>query len=131
MASRGATVADYALLPESQWLESAAGLADDGFSFSYPAYQFMLDFPITRWDDTQTTDMQRAAVQSFADFLLGEKGQALAIQHGLRPVSGGLDETATRFVNAQANGIQLSPDFGVLVQPDSRNTIDSVIRLAE
>lgn len=131
MASRGTTVADFALLPEVQWLQSIDSLVADGFTFSYPTYQFILDFPILSWDDAQTTDTQREAVQSFADFLMGSRGQALAIENGLRPASGELDTTATVFVNAQAYGIQLMPDLTQVVQPDNRNTTDAVIRIVE
>ena len=131
MASRGTTVADFALLPESQWLQSVADLADDGITFSYPAYQFILDFPISVWDDAQTTDIDRAAVQSFANFLLSSQGQALAVQHGLRPANSEPDTSATLFADAQVYGIQLTPDLTQIVQPDSRNTTDAVIRILE
>ena len=131
MAARGTTVADFALLPEVQWLQSVNGLADKGFTFSYPAYQFVLDFPMLRWDDAATTDTQRAAVQSFADFLLSSRGQELAIEHGLRPANSEPDSTAMLFVNAQPYGIQLTPDLSQIVQPDNRNTTDAVIRIIE
>ena len=131
MAARGTGVADFALLPESQWLNSAEGLADKGFTFRYPAYQFVLDFPMAQWDDAATTATERAAVKSFADFLRGSQGQALAIAKGLRPVSGELDSSATLFTNAEAQGIQLIPDYDLLVHPADRNTTDALIRILE
>lgn len=131
MASRGTSAADYALLPEMQWLLSVDDLADDGFVFSYPAYQFVLDFPMARWEDAQTTDNEKTAVASFGEFLAGERGQALAIEHGLRPANSEPDESATLFANAQAYGIQLVPDYGQMVEAPSRGLVDLVIGLVE
>ncbi|MDQ7025233.1 MAG: substrate-binding domain-containing protein [Anaerolineae bacterium] len=131
MASRGTTVADFALLPEVQWLQSIDSLVADGFTFSYPTYQFILDFPILSWDDAQTTDKQREAVQSFANFLISNRGQTLAIENGLRPANSDPDSTATLFANAQAYGIQLTPDLTQIVQPDNRNTSEAIIRILE
>lgn len=131
MASRGTSAADYALLPEVQWLLSVDDLADDGFVFNYPAYQFVLDFPMARWEDTQTKDDEKAAVASFGEFLAGERGQALALEHGLRPVNSEPDENATLFSNGQAYGIQLTPDYGQIVEAPSRGLVDLVIGLVE
>jgi hypothetical protein len=131
MATRGTTVADFALLPESQWLQSIGDLAPDGVTFSYPAYQFILDFPVSVWEDAGTTAIDRAAVQSFANFLLSAEGQALAVQNGLRPANSEPDASATLFVDAQAHGIQLAPDLTQIVLPDDRNTTDAIIRILE
>jgi ABC-type Fe3+ transport system substrate-binding protein len=131
MATRGTTIADFALLPESQWLQSISDLAPDGVTFSYPAYQFILDFPVSVWEDAGTTAIDRAAVQSFANFLLSAEGQALAVQNGLRPANSEPDTSATLFVDAQAYGIQLAPDLTQIVLPDDRNTTDAIIRILE
>src|SRR5690606_14054287 len=84
MAARGASAADFALLPESQWLTELDSLTANNrdFAFSYPAYQYPLDFPIALWSDAQVTTNERTAVQSLANFLAND-GQELALEHGL------------------------------------------------
>lgn len=128
MATRGSTQADFALLPEVEWLKSAQALREAGFNFSYPAYQFMLDFPLSAWQDAQTTDLQRGTVAAFGEFLLREDMQALAVSHGLRPANAEPDESATLFVQARAAGILLEPDYGLAVQAPSRSDADAIIR---
>jgi hypothetical protein len=133
MASRGSSAADFALLPELQWLLTVDNLTKNGdFAFSYPAYQFFLDFPMARWEDSQMTDNQLAAVASFGEFLAAESGQTLAIAHGLRPANREPDASATLFTNAQAQGIQLTPDYGHLIEkPISHGLADWLIGLVE
>lgn len=132
MATRGTAVADYALLPESQWLKGLAGLVNDRrVTFSYPAHQFMLDFPLAAWSDAETDATRKAGVEAFGAFLIGEAGQALAVEHGLRPVSAEPTSDASLFAAALAQGILLEPDYGQLVQAPDRGTVDALIRLLE
>lgn len=131
MALRGASAADFALLPESQWLTELSNLTANNraFVFSYPAYQYPLDFPIAMWSDAQVTDNQGAAVRSFANFLATE-GQAIALNYGLRPSNSPLDASATLFANAEPFGILLTAPQGQVVTVD-RGTADAIILLPE
>jgi hypothetical protein len=63
--------------------------------------------------------------------LLGSDGQALALEHGLRPFNSEPDASSTLFVNAQPYGIQLTPDLSQVVQSDGRNTTDAVNRILQ
>jgi hypothetical protein len=130
MATRGTAVADYALLPEVQWLNDLSGLVNDrSVTFRYPAQQFVLDFPLAVWDDAQTDAGRRAGVEAFGAFLIGEQAQALAVQNGLRPISGEPGTSAVLFGNGIPYGILLVPDYGQQMVAPDRNTVDSLIRL--
>ena len=131
MASRGATVADYALLPEVQWLQSLAELSDDGVTFAYPAYQFVLDFPLLRWNISTLTDAETAALQSFGNFLVGEQGQAIAIAHGMRPVSGEPPIGAEPFARAESAGIELAPLYGQPITAPGRDVVEAIIEMVK
>lgn len=132
MAAQGTAKADFGLLPESQWLVNLDGLTrTEGFVFAYPGYQFMLDFPLMRWDDAQVTELETAAVQSFADYLLSAEGQALAIENGLRPAQNEPTESAALFAAGEAYGIEYQPDYQLAVSPESRAVIDALLRLLE
>lgn len=132
LASRGMAQADFGLLPESQWLINLSGLTSgSGFVFKYPAYQFVLDFPLLRWNDSQMTEFEADAVQDFADYLLSDEGQVLALDYGLRPAGGEPTETAALFVAGREYGIALEPDYGLAVLPESRDAINALLRLLE
>jgi hypothetical protein len=61
--ARGPSTVEIALLPESQWLLNLSAMtSNEPIILSYPAYDFVFDFPVARWDDLQTTDTERAAV---------------------------------------------------------------------
>ncbi len=131
MASRGASAADFALLPESQWLTELDSLTANNrdFVFSYPAYQYPLDFPIALWSDAQTTNNERSAVQNFASFLANE-AQGIALEHGLRPSNSSLTSNATLFTQAESYGILLEMPASQTVTVD-RGTADAIILLPE
>lgn len=132
MATRGTAAADYALLPEVQWLNDLSGLVNDRrVTFSYPARQFVLDFPLSAWSDSQSDNGRRAGVEAFGEFLRGERGQALAVEHGLRPVNGEPATGAALFERGVPHGILLQPDYGQQIAAPDRNTVDSLIRLVE
>ena len=131
MATRGTSAADFALLPEALWLNQVGALLANGnFVFSYPAYQFSLDFPVTVWDDPQTTDDERAAVASFASFLAGE-GQSIALDHGFRPASGAVPQTASLFIRAAPSGIVLEPDMTNTITLSGRSLAEQLISLVD
>ncbi|MBZ0295714.1 MAG: substrate-binding domain-containing protein [Anaerolineae bacterium] len=130
--ARGPSTVEMALLPESQWLMSLNGIvSNEPVVFSYPAYQFMLDFPVAAWNSTQTADnasLERAAAEDLAEWLLTEARQNALAAQGLRPVSGDPDSNASLF-NAGANyGIQLAPDFSQLVQAPTRTEAQSLVQ---
>ena len=129
MITRGASVADLALLPENQWLEILADLSRvEDFVFQYPAYQFVLDFPLSVWEGPQTTDAERAAVAAFGAFLLSDEARAMATTYGLRPA---LSEPleSERFISAEAYGFAIEPDYGIAVTAPARADAERLIRL--
>jgi hypothetical protein len=130
MASRGSSAADFALLPESQWLTQRQGLtANNAFTFTYADYQFPLDFPIALWVDSQTTANQRAALQSFANYL-STHGD-IALKYGLRPTGAVLDSSATLFTQAEPYGILLEAPAGQTITNIDRGTADTIILLVD
>lgn len=114
--ARGSSAFDIAILPESQWLTALNVLSKgEAVSLSYPPQQYILDFPLSAWQDTQQADpIATEAVKVFGDFLLSATGQSLAADYGLRPVSG-LPEENLLFTRAANLGIQLEPVWDFIV----------------
>jgi ABC-type sulfate transport system substrate-binding protein len=132
MASRGASVADFALLPEAQWLVSLNELLrQERLVFSYPAYQVLLDFPLALWDDASTTDLQRQAAAAFAAYLAGPAGQQATGTAGLRPASGVVDSSATLFTVAAPYGILADYVPAQVVPLPARAEADVLLRALE
>lgn len=129
MASRGSSAADFALLTESQWLTQVNSLSSSGFVFAYADYQFPLDFPIALWSDTQTTANERAALQSFANYL--SANEQIALAHGLRPTGTVLDSNATLFTQAAPYGILLEVPVTQTISNIDRGTADALILLVD
>lgn len=108
MATRGATVGGIALLPESEWLNNLRGSLVAGanpIKLSYPAYTFVFDFPMARWQG-MTAD-ESAAVDAFAAWLLQQAPE----NYGLRRADGTVPETARLFAEAENYGAQRTPDL--------------------
>ncbi len=120
--ANGPSTAEIALLPEVQWLTNLNGLltTNDAVAFSYPAYQFMLDFPLARWNDTVTTDTERAAVDALQTWLMTESQQFRTVNFGLRPAASEPDGGSTLFTAGLIYGIQYEPDYGQLIQAPGR-----------
>ncbi len=113
-ASRGTSVVDVAIAPESQWLRNLNALSQRGqIRFSEPEYLFAFDFPLARWDDTQTPSDVRAAVDALARFLQGAPQQNLLTTYGLRPASRAITQADTLFSQAEALGVPLNRDLEV------------------
>jgi hypothetical protein len=128
--ARGPSNAEMALLPENLWLNNLRGLTDeagDSFVFSYPAYQFVLDFPLAAWN-APLNEIEPLAVQALADWLALPAQQSAAVAKGLRPSAGEPDETAALFAAASAYGIVLEPDYGTAVQPPSRTEASALVQ---
>jgi hypothetical protein len=127
--SRGPSTVEIAILPESQWLLNLSAItANETVELGYPTYQFIFDFPVALWDDSQTTDDQRAAVKAFGAWLLNAQQQNSAIGYGLRPASGDPPQTAGLFTSAVADGIQLSPDVAQAIVAPARADAQGLIQ---
>jgi hypothetical protein len=120
IASRGESVADFGLLPESEWVLRYDRLAARApFVFAYPAYKVVFDMPLVIWAGPETTSAERTALQQFNDALMQETVQKLAIGFGLRPGRLPLDSiNAARF---SAAGLELSAIPGQTISVPSRN----------
>lgn len=117
LASRGISVGEIALLPESEWLTNLTGsltVASNPIRLSYPAYQFVFDFPMARWQGM--TDDENAAVEALRQWLLRQNPEA----YGLRPASGVPAATAPLWADAETYGAQLAPDLTLTVQAPPR-----------
>ncbi len=128
--ARGPSSVEIAFLPESQWLLNLNGLTDDEpIIFSYPAYQFLLDFPLAVWNDNTTaTENERAAVTALSTWLLSQSEQAAVVQYGLRPAEGDPASTATLFAQAVDYGIQLQPDLTQTVTAPPRTEAQGLVQ---
>ncbi len=117
LASRGASVGEIALLPESEWLNQLHGnliASANPIQLSYPTYEFSYDFPLARWQG-MTAD-ENAAVAALGSYLLGSQPET----YGLRPASGSPASTARLFAQAVDYGAQLAPDLSQVVQAPPR-----------
>jgi hypothetical protein len=127
--ARGPSTVEIALFPENQWLTNLNGMvANEPVRLNYPAYQFVLDFPLVAWQDIQTTPEQIAAVDRLGSWLLADAQQASTVNFGLRPASGQVESTASLFANAVQYGIQPDPAFGQPVQPPGRSDTQALIQ---
>lgn len=130
-AARMATnrsLADLALLPEKQWLTSLTRLGGGAvIELTYPQQTLLFDFPLVAVAVRNATPMpETEVVRLFGEYLLAEGQQRSAIAVGLRPVAGlplvggGLDVTASLFVDAQEAGLLVSPNLSAPIQPPDR-----------
>lgn len=117
LASSGVSLAAVALLPESEWINNLRGALVENanpITLSYPAYPFVFDFPLARWQGL-TAD-ENAAVDSFAAWLLNQQPE----NFGLRPTDGIVPETARLFTEAE--------NYGVLPELDLTQAVTSPAR---
>lgn len=129
MAQPGGITTPFGLLPEVQWLNSLNDLnKQETMLFHYPGFQFVLDFPLALWDDTQTTAAQREAARAFAAYLLSNEGQQLAIEKGLRPATSEPATTDSIFALAEPYGIELMPDYGLQIAIPERTIVEALLR---
>lgn len=113
LATRGTSIGDIALLPESEWLNNLTGelvRSSNPIQLSYPTYQFVFEFPLARWPGLSADE--NAAVEALGTWLLAQHPEA----YGLRPASGAVPATAQRFSGAVAYGALLAPDLSQAVQ---------------
>jgi ABC-type Fe3+ transport system substrate-binding protein len=132
MAQPGGIANGFGLLPEVQWLTSLNDLnKQEPMVFHYPGFQFVLDFPLALWDDSQTTPAQREAAAAFAAFLTGTDGQQLAIENGLRPITNEPTAADAIFALAAPNGIELAPDYGLQITIPERSIVETLLRAVD
>ena len=129
--ARGPATA-MALLPENLWLLNLNGLMDeagDSFIFNYPTYQFMLDFPLAAWSETNAADPnERQAVEALGAWLMDDAQQARLTANALRPAASEPTQSDSLFAAALPYGIQLTPDYGTEIQPPSRSEASGLIQ---
>lgn len=117
IAARGVSVADVALLPESEWLVNYRSLTAKvgALTLVYPAYQFWFDFPFAVWDSPEVTTQERAAAQQFLDFLSSSDQQRRAASFGLRQADG-TPAVADLFQQAVSAGVVTARPGGESIQ---------------
>jgi hypothetical protein len=127
LASRGTSVGDAALLPESEWLTNLRGtlIGSDAVQLSYPAFNFVFDFPLASWIDTTAPPETNGAVTQFAAWLLSPTQQTAAQSFALRPVNG--TPTGERFMAAERYGALLDPDLANAVIAPPRTATQSLL----
>jgi len=127
--ARGPSTVEIGIFSESQWLLNLSGLLqNEDIRLNYPAYQFVLDFPLVRWQDSSTTPEQQQAVDILSAWLLAEAQQADAPDFGLRPAAGEPTEADALFAAGAAYGIQLEPDYGQAVVVPGRSDAQGFIQ---
>ncbi len=131
-ASRGTSVVDVAIAPESQWLRNLTALSQRGeIRFSEPEYLFVFDFPLTRWEDAQTVQDVRSAVDALGRFLQAAPQQNLLTTYGLRPASRSVTQADTLFAQAEAMGLPLNRDLSeantAIIQPPTLTDIRTLL----
>jgi hypothetical protein len=130
LASRGVSAADFALLPESDWLTYYSRInSRQPIKFFYPAYSLTFDMPFAIWSGTETTTAERNVAKQFADFLGTADAQKKASSYGLRPTLTKLsDADLSLFTAATDAGILLDlPATSTIAAPSSRSSVLGLI----
>ena len=129
MASRGASVAEVGLLPESRWLTNLDGLLrHEPVVLAYPQYPFVFEFPLARWASTPASAEETEAAQVLANWLLAEAQQQSALDAGLRPAAGPAPDTARLFTAAVDYGALLDPDLSTAAAGLSRTEAQRLLQ---
>jgi hypothetical protein len=126
--ARGPATADIGIGPESTWLTNLDGLQrNEEVYFSYPTYDFVFDFPLAVWNDVETSDEARSAVDAFGSWLLRREQQTQLTAYGLRPASGAPDESAPLFAAATPYGIELDPALTEIIEVPDLNATQGLL----
>ena len=128
--ARGPSTIEMALFPEVQWLLNIKGMNNqEAVRVNYPAYQFMLDFPLVSWKDDTVEDADRqAAVKQLGDWLANAQQQASLPDFGLRSAATEPTQANDLFRVAIQFGIAFTPDYGQAVQAPSANEVRGLIQ---
>lgn len=129
LASRGASVADFALLPESEWVTNYTTInARQKISFAYPGYNITFNMPLAVWSGAETTSAERTLLRQFSDFLMQKDAQRQAASYGLRPAAIPLSEAdLSKFNAATAAGIKLDAVPSTAIVVPSRSSALALI----
>jgi len=131
MVVRGAVVAAVSIAPEFEWLSQIANFtAQDRLVLAYPEVNVPLDFPLSLWQDSDTTDSVRSAVRALADFILSDVGQTITLQAGLRPINRAPSASDQLFAQGQPYGILLTWQPSQAVRAD-RSVCEQLVRLMD
>jgi len=125
------SIASIALLPEAQWLLNLRGLLNnEDVRLSYPAYQFVLDFPLAVWQDSTATDAVDVgeAVKLLADALAAPTAQGRLTAFGLRSAAAEPTDADALFTAAVPYGVLLTPDYGQITQIPPRSDTQGLIQ---
>jgi len=126
----GPSTIELAMFPEAQWLLNIKGMNNqEEVRVNYPAYQFMLDFPLVRWQDNTTGDADRQlAVKQLGDWLAATQQQNNLPTYGLRPATTEPTQANDLFRVAIQYGIAFAPDFGQPVKAPTANEVKGLIQ---
>ncbi|MEP7289115.1 MAG: hypothetical protein ABI947_25455 [Chloroflexota bacterium] len=129
LASRGVSVADFALLPESDWLVYYDRInSRQPIHFAYPAYKLTFDMPFAVWSGAETTSAERISAKQFADFLGQQAAQKRSAAFGLRPSKLDLNSAdVSLFSAATSAGIVLDTPPGTPINVPSRSSALGVL----
>jgi hypothetical protein len=126
----GPSTIELAMFPESQWLLNIKGMINqEEVRVNYPAYQFMLDFPLVRWQDDTPEDADRqAAVKQLGDWLAAGQQQAALPNYGMRPATGEPTQANDLFRVAIQYGIAFAPNYGQPILAPTVNEVKGLIQ---
>jgi len=128
LMARGPSTVEIGIAPEVQWLNNLSGLvSNEAMRFSYPQYPVVLDFPLAAWNGANITADERAAVETFGNWLLGGARQRELPGYGLRPADGTPAATDTLFADAEQYGILLDPALDNPVTPPDATATQSML----
>lgn len=128
--TNGPSTIEMGMFPESQWLLNIKGMINqEEVRVNYPAYQFMLDFPLVRWQDDTVGDPERQiAVKQLSDWLSNAQQQANLPNYGLRPATTEPTQANDLFRVAIQYGVAFTPNYGQPVQSPSLNEVKGLIQ---
>lgn len=126
----GPSTIEMALFPEAQWLLNIKGMNNqEEVRVNYPAYQFMLDFPLVRWQDDTLGDPERqVAVKQLSDWLASAPQQANLPSYGLRSATTDPTQADELFRVAIQYGIAFTPNYGQLIHAPTANEVKGLIQ---
>ncbi len=128
--TRGPSTIELAMFPEAQWLLNIKGMINqEQVRVNYPDYQFVLDFPLVRWQDDTPADADRqVAVKLLGDWLSTVQQQAALPDYGLRPATTEPTQANNLFRVAIQYGISFTPSYGQAVKPPSANEARGLVQ---
>jgi Bacterial extracellular solute-binding protein len=125
LATRGASVADFGLLPENEWALVGQQLATR-MRFAYPAYRITFEMPAALANNA--TAEEKEAARKFINFLAATEAQNQLVKFGLRPFEAALTmTTAGRLSSLENAGLALVLPTATDVVFPSRQAIQGLL----